>query len=285
MQLLGRRTLSDRSRGRGARLAAVVVLALLIGVGVNHVVWAVAGWPLGDLSVYLAAAERLRTGEALYLVTDPYNTYWYAPWFAVAMVPLTFLPLPVASVLWSAVLVACSVAVGWVLWQMGTPASRMLAVLTVPALFAVSAGGNVQAPLVLALLIGLHRRSGPVWVALAASLKFTPVLFGLVYLAHREWVKAAWAAGLSGILLAPAFLLGLPLDRVEDWAGAAPSILAWGLPVYVAAVGACCLAALAVPRYAALSVAAGAVLALPRLFVYDVTLVAAAAAPEGDGRR
>ena len=68
-------------------------------------------------------------------------------------------------------------------------------------------------------------------------------------------------------------------------AGAAPSILAWGLPVYVAAVGACCLAALAVPRYAALSVAAGAVLALPRLFVYDVTLVAAAAAPEGDGPR
>ena len=272
-------------RGRTARLATIVVLALLVGIGVNHIVWAVAQWPLGDLQIYLAAAERLRAGEPLYLATDPYNTYWYAPWFAVAMIPMTWLPVGVVSVLWSAFLVGCTFAVGLVLWRMGTPASRLMAVLAVPALFAVSAGGNVQAPIVLALLAGLHHRSGPVWVALAASLKFTPILFTLVYVARREWAKAGWSVVLTGLLLLPSFVMGLSLNRVSSWEGAAPSILAWGLPVYLAAVGACCVLAVAVPRYSALAAAAGAVLALPRLFVYDVTLVAAgAAAPEPESR-
>lgn len=261
-----------------------IVMAIVIGVGVNHVVWAVVGWPLGDLDIYLAAVQRLRAGEPLYLVTDPYNMYWYAPWFAFAMIPLTFLPTVVASVLWSVVLVACSFAAGWMLWRVGTPAARILALLTVPALFAVSAGGNIQAPLVLALLLGLHHRSGPIWVAMAASLKFTPILFVLVYASRREWSRAAWSVGLSGTLLVPAFFMGLPIDRVQEWSGAAPSILAWGMPIYVAAVGACCLVAMAVPRYAALAAAAGAVLALPRLFVYDITLMAAGAADGGDRR-
>lgn len=268
--------------GRRARLGLIVVLAVLVGIGVNHVVWAVAQWPLGDLKVYLAAAERLRAGEPLYLATDPYNTYWYAPWFAVAMIPLTLLPVGLASVLWSTILVACSLACGVLLWRIETLASRVLALLIVPVLFAVSAGGNVQAPLVLSLLLGLHHRSGPLWVALAASLKFTPILFSFVYAGRREWGKTAWSLGLSGVLLLPAFVMGLPLDRVQDWEGAAPSILAWGIPVYVAAVGACCVVALAAPRYSALAAATGAVLALPRLFVYDVSLVAAGAAAEGE---
>jgi len=269
------------ARHVSARVGAIVVLALVVGLGVNHVVWAVAQWPMGDLKIYLTAAERLRAGEPLYLITDPFNMYWYAPWFAVAMIPLTFLPLTAASVLWSALLVTCSLAVGLVLWRIGTPAARVLALLTVPALFAVSAGGNVQAPVVLALLLGLHSRSGPIWVALAASLKFTPILFTLVYAARREWAKAAWSVGLSALLLSPALAMGLPLDRVQEWTGAAPSILAWGIPVYVTAVGTCCLVAVVSPRHSALAAAAGAVLALPRLFVYDVTLVAAGAAAKG----
>jgi len=269
------------ARHVSARVGAIVVLALVLGLGVNHVVWAVAQWPMGDLKIYLTAAERLRAGEPLYLITDPFNMYWYAPWFAVAMIPLTFLPLTAASVLWSALLVTCSLAVGLVLWRIGTPAGRVLALLTVPALFAVSAGGNVQAPVVLALLLGLHSRSGPIWVALAASLKFTPILFTLVYASRREWAKAAWSVGLSALLLSPALAMGLPLDRVQEWTGAAPSILAWGIPVYVTAVGTCCLVAVASPRHSALAAAAGAVLALPRLFVYDVTLVAAGAAAKG----
>lgn len=267
------------SRARLARYARILILALVIAIGVNHVVWAVAQWPMGDLEVYLAAAERLRGGEPLYQATEPYLAYWYAPWFALAWIPLTYLPHELVAVGWATVLLGATTGVGWVLWRMGTHAARLLAVLTVPALFAVSAGGNVQAIMVLGLIVGMYRRSGPLWVAAAASLKFTPVLFVLVYVARREWGRALVAAGLSTALIVPAFMLGLPLGATGEWSESAPSLLAWGPWVYVAAVGACGVIAILGPvRHAPLAVATGAVLALPRLFVYDVTLIAAGAA-------
>ena len=268
-----------RSRGRLARYARMLILALVIAIGVNHVVWAVVQWPMGDLEIYLAAAERLRAGEPLYQATEPYLAYWYAPWFALAWVPLTYAPHELVAIGWGAALLSATAGVGWVLWRMGTHAARLLAVLTVPALFAVSAGGNVQAIMVLALIVGMHRRSGPLWVAAAASLKFTPVLFVLVYLARGEWGRALVAGGLSAALIVPAFMLGLPLGATGEWSESAPSLIAWGPWVYVAAVGACGLIAILGPvRTAPLAAATGAVLALPRLFVYDVTLIAAGAA-------
>lgn len=208
-------------------------------------------------------------------------TFWYAPWFAVAFVPLTFLPQPVLTVAWSATLLAATLGVGWTLWRMGGAPAKFLALMTVPALFAVSAGGNVQPLMVLGLLVGLHRRSGPLWVAIAASLKFTPILFvlDLVYLARRDWRRAAVTLLLTAVLVVPAFLLGLPLGRATDWAEAAPSLLAWGPWTYGAVVGAACLVAVIGPkRFAPLAAASAVILALPRLFVYDVTLIAAAAA-------
>jgi len=278
-------TLNQRSRGirgiRPSRLAKGVVIAVLAAVGINHMVWAVVQWPMGDLEIYLAAAERLRSGEPLYLVADAFNSYWYSPWFAASMMPLTFLPESVAAVGWSALLLACTAAVGVVLWTERTVAARIVAVMAVPALFAVSAGGNVQALIVLALLVALHRPSGPLWVALAASLKFTPILFVLVFVARREWGRAGISLLLSALLIIPAFLMGFSLDRVQGWQGMAPSVLAFGLPIYVMVVGACCLAALFGPvKYSAVAAATGAVLALPRLFVYDVTLVAIGAVDE-----
>lgn len=286
VSFLGHRATAEFRSSRVVRYAAIVVFAVLIGIGVNHVAWAVMQWPLGDLKVYLAAGERLRAGEPLYLLTDPYNTFWYAPWFAFAFVPLTFLPQTIVAVGWSMLLVGCSVGVGAVLWRAGGRASLALAALAVPALFAVSAGGNVQAPLVLALLLALHRTSGPGWIAIAASLKFTPILFALVYAARGEWKRAAITVVATAALIGPALALGLPLGHVEAWQGAAPSILAWGIPIYVGAVGVCCVAAFLVPaRYSALPAATGAVLALPRLFVYDVTLLVAGAADDPADRR
>jgi hypothetical protein len=60
---------------------------------------------------------------------------------------------------------------------------------------------------------------------------------------------------------------------------AAPSLLGVSPVLYVAVVLAALAATMIVPgRFAALAAAAASVLALPRLFVYDVTLVAAGAA-------
>jgi len=56
------------------------------------------------------------------------------------------------------------------------------------------------------------------------------------------------------------------------------SLLGFSLPAYLAVVVAFCMLAVAGPRrFSALASAAGAVLALPRLFAYDVTLTAVGA--------
>ena len=267
------------SAARFERLAKAVVVAFLVGVGVNHVVFAIRDWPLGDMDVYLAAAERLLEGQSLYVAGDvAVNSFWYAPWYAVAWVPLTFLPREVVAVAWSTVLLAATAAVAVLLWRMNR-SGALLALVVGPALFAVSAGGNVQALMVLALLVGIHRRWGPVVVGLAASMKLAPILLAAAYVARGEWVRAALSVLVAGILYAPAFAMGITSAQVRS--DAAPSLLGISPLLYGSVVVAALLAALFVPnRHATLTAAAASVLALPRLFVYDVTLVAVGAAEE-----
>jgi hypothetical protein len=264
---------------RRERLAKAVILATLVAIGVNHVVFAVRDWPLGDMDVYLAAAQRLRDGEPLYVAGDvAVNSFWYAPWYAVAWIPLTFLPREVVAVGWSAILLLASAIVTVLLWRMGRRGA-VLALLVGPALFAVSAGGNVQALMVLALLVGFHRRWGPLAVGIAASMKLAPVLLAAAYLARGEWLRAGVAVAVSVVLYAPAFLMGLAAAGVRS--EAAPSLLGISPLLFAIVVGAALVATFLVPRrFAVLAAAAAAVLALPRLFVYDVTLVAVGAAED-----
>jgi hypothetical protein len=63
--------------------------------------------------------------------------------------------------------------------------------------------GNVQALMVAGIVWGLQRPSGPVWVALAASLKVAPILFALHYLRRREWRKLGLTLGLTAALWIP----------------------------------------------------------------------------------
>lgn len=261
------------------RLARTLILALLIGVGVNHVVYAIRDWPLGDMDVYLEAARRLRHGRPLYVAGDvAVNSYWYAPWYAAAWVPFTFLPREVVAVAWSAVLLAATAAVALLLWRMrGTGA--LLALMVAPALFAVSAGGNVQALMVLALLLGFHRSWGPIAVGVAASMKLAPLLLAAAYLARGEWLRALLSVAVAAVLYAPAVVMGI--TNVQVRSDAAPSLLGVSPVLYVAVVVPALLATALVPRrLAALAAAAASVLALPRLFAYDVTLVATGAASE-----
>ena len=103
------------------RFAQLVVAAILIAVGISQIFFAIRDWPLHDMDVYLAAARRLRDGETLYLSGDlAINSYWYAPWYAAAWVPLTFLPREVVAIGWSAVLLAATAAVSAMLWARGT---------------------------------------------------------------------------------------------------------------------------------------------------------------------
>ncbi|MDQ6683253.1 MAG: DUF2029 domain-containing protein [Chloroflexota bacterium] len=268
---------------RGARLVSV---AILIAIGISHLFWALVQWPLHDMDVYLAAATRLRSGGVLYAPGGPsFFAYLYAPWFAAAWIPLSYLPRTVVAIGWSAILVLATAGVGWIVWRRGR-SGPVLALLVTPPLLAVSAGGNVQALLVLGLLAGLNRRSGPIWVALAASLKLTPILLCAVYVRRRQWWRALSALALTAVLLLPALPMGLAGQlsfAARDTA--APSLMGACPPIYVLSVVAALVALVVLPdRFAPLSAALAALLALPRLFVYDVTLLAVGAVGAGSSR-
>jgi Glycosyltransferase family 87 len=260
------------------RLARLVVVAVVAGIGISTIILAVAEWPMGDLRVYLDAALRLRGGGDLYPAGgDPVFAYWYAPWFAYAWVPISYLPMELIIAGWSAVLLA---ATGWVGWRLSqvAPGGVVAALLIVPLLFGVSAGGNVQPLLVAALLARLDRGDGPLWVGIGASLKITPILLALLFLRDRAYGKAALAAGVTVALWLPAPALGFDPTAATAWSGVAPSLLGISPPLYAAALIAAALAVWVVRRpIAPLAAAVSAVLALPRLFAYDVTLVAVAA--------
>ena len=265
----------SRTASPAVRLSRILLAALVIGVGLDQVVSAIREWPLHDMDTYLAAAGRLRAGAPLYGADVAYSAYWYAPWFAVAWVPFSFLPREVVAIGWSAVLLTATALVCLRLVRLG-PSGILLALLLGPSLFAVSAGGNVQSLMLLALLGWPSGRWGPIWVAVAASLKLTPILLVLVYLRRRAWLKLTISLGLTAALVAPALWLGLPGSATGLSSGWGQSLLGTSALLYAGVVGLAAASVLAVPdRFGPLAAATASVLALPRLFVYDSTLLLA----------
>jgi hypothetical protein len=265
---------TSRGRARWVRLARTVALAVVIAIGIVNLYWAVSGWTLSDATAYWNAGLRLRAGEPLYpslTDVDASNVYRYAPWFAWLAVPVTFLPIEAAAVLWSAVLLSAS---GVALLPLVRLRAWIAVSLFLPILVGIAAVGNVQPLLVAALVHGVERRSGPLWIAIAASLKATPILFALVYLGRRQYWRAAMAAAATALLVAPALLYDLR-GYVTD-AGQAAALIA--VPAaYVAAVAALAVGTLrlAATPLAWLAASTTVGVALPRLFVYDVTFTMA----------
>jgi hypothetical protein len=255
-----------------ARLGRLLALAVISGMGVAFLVWAVTGWTLADAVAYWQAALRLRAGQDLYpAVTNvaASDVFRYSPWFAWAAVPLTFLPLGLVAVAWSvALVVASTVAV----WPLVRERRWMQLCFFWPILIAISASGNVQAILIACLVHGVERRSGPLWIALAASLKAVPLLFALVYLGRGQWLRAALSVVLTVALVAP--VLFYDLSQYPTDTGGAGLLIRW-MPLYVltALVVVSAAVRLAATRYAWLSAATAAALVLPRFFTYDVTLL------------
>lgn len=255
------------------------MIALIIGLGIGNLYWAVTDWSQSDAAAYWQAGLRLRDGAPLYPVfadADASNIYRYAPWFAFAAIPFTFLPVEAAGALWSLVLVAASTAA---VLPLARRRAWVLVAFFFPILIGISAVGNVQALMVAWLLWGVDRRSGPLWIALAASLKAVPVLLALVYVGRRQWVRAGMTMALSALLVAPAFLYDL--SGYVTTSGQAGTLVQ--LPIlYGAAVAAACALTLVAPRRLGWLVGATSVaLATPRLFVYDVTYLLVGTSPRG----
>jgi hypothetical protein len=265
------------------RLARTVALAVVIGVSFFNLYQAVIHWTLSDASAYWNAALRLREGAGLYPVlanVDASEVYRYAPWFAWLTVPWTYLPQQAAGALWSAVLLAGS---GLALIPLVRARAWLAVAFFAPILIGISAVGNVHPLIIASLVWSLERRSGPIWIGVAASLKVFPILFAVVYLGRGQWGRAALAVAVTALLWAPALLYDLRGYATE--AGQAASLISvpilWAV-VVGAAIG--MTLRLAPGRFGWLAAATTVVLALPRLFLYDVTYLMVGV-PSDSGRK
>ena len=228
-----------------------------------------------DMDAYWEAALRLRNGEELYRpgsATDS-DLYRYAPWFAVAWIPLTYLPKDAVLLAWMTLCLGAAIASVVPLAREGLAGWAAL-VFLLPFQLDGAAFGNVQPLMVLMLLWGASRRSGPLWIALAASLKGAPLVLAAVYAGRGEWKRAAVAVGITAVLVAPMLLFDLSGYSTEVGTGQL-SLTQWS-PLIWAAVTVAAIAVtyrLASTRYAWLAGSVAMFIALPRSFLYQISFV------------
>jgi hypothetical protein len=263
------------------RVARLLALAIVIGWSVANAWYRVTDWSMSDLDAYWNAALRVREGGLLYPpLADPSaaDVYRYAPWFAWAWVPLTYLPKALVAVAWSGVLIAATIAALRPLMHPSAASIGAAALIGSMLIWAASVG-NVQPLLVAVLVHGIDRRSGPLWIGLAASLKAVPILYLLLYIGRGEWRRVFWTLVVVALFTAP--LLVTPLGYYPAGPGDSPGPL-WALHPVLFALAISLLAVLTVrlsaqgSKYARL-LAVGTVLgALPRISLLDLSHLAVA---------
>lgn len=241
-----------------------LAVALAVGVGLVFVSSSL-DISTADGEAYWSAALRLRAGEPLYFqlanTNDP-SLYWYAPWFAAAWVPLTFLPHDAVMTAWTLLLAASLVYLSWPLLRHPTPASVALFALAGIGLSRTILIGNVQPLMLAAVAWGLQRRSGPILIAASASLKIFPLLFALVYVRRRDWRRLAVTLVATALLWLPALFFDLAEYPVGSINPPLP------LPVMLAVALIASLLAIRPGRYADLALAVAVMCAGPRWYHY-----------------
>jgi hypothetical protein len=264
---------------------ALIGLALLLAL----MAYALSTYALSrefgsDVAAYWGAAERIRAGEPLYVagVANASDLYRYAPWFGYAWVPLTYLPRDLVTTGWVVLMLGAALASTLPLLRHGLAGSAAFA-LFAPLQVQGAIFGNVQPLLVLMLLWGVERRSGPLWIAIGASLKAVPLLLALVYAGRGEWLRAGLALLLTAVLAAPAFLFDLSGYSRQPGAGNM-SLISVAASVYVVVAIAMAVLAFVAARsqYRWVAGALAMVAVLPRFLTYEVSflLVGAAQRPK-----
>jgi hypothetical protein len=250
--------------------------------------WALSPYALSrefgsDVAAYWGADVRIRAAETIFVAGVAYasDLYRYAPWFAYAWVPLTFLPRDLVTFAWVGLMLVAALASTLPLLRHGFSGAAAFA-LFAPLQVQGAVFGNVQPLLVLMLLWGLERRSGPLWIAVGASMKAVPLLLAIVYAGRGEWRRAGIALVLTAVLVAPALLFDLSGYSTQPGPGNM-SLISIGSVLYLAvAVAMAVLAFLGVrSRYPWLLGALAMIAALPRFLTYEISflLVGLAASP------
>ncbi|HEX3219896.1 MAG TPA: hypothetical protein VHU77_07715 [Candidatus Limnocylindria bacterium] len=229
-----------------ARLAAFAVAllgaVLLIGAG-----WTPNVQP--DADAYWHAALRLREGMPLYLPAgaDETEIYRYAPWFAFAWLPLTYLSQDAAYLVWRGLLLVAAIAAVAPLLRRPSPAAFTLSVLLFSLLVSNLPAANVTTLMVGVLAIGLPTRAGPYLLGAAASLKVFPILLVAGYVAERRWREAVISIAIAAVLWAHVLVFGLDTYPTTTVSGESfylggvsllalhPALLVTGVVVFAAA--------------------------------------------------
>ena len=264
---------------RAARLIAITaaVLGVIVLIGA-----AVSSHVQPDADAYWHAAQRLRDGQALYGGPrgDETEIYRYAPWFAFAWVPLTYLGQDAAFVVWRGILLASTLVAVWPLLRRPSPASITLTILVGGLLVSNLPAANVTPLIVGALVAGVRSRAGPLLLGLAGSLKLFPLVLLAGFVAERRWLAAVVATVVTAVLwltvLAfdmPLYLqMGSPTFYVGGISLFAVSPLLW-LPVAVAAAVIVLALAFRGSPWTWLAAGAAIPLAVPRVWLPDAAYV------------
>lgn len=266
---------------RPARLARTVALAICLAwLGYVLASWLVA-WNPADAGAYYDAAVRLAAGADLYapMHPDAHEVYRYAPWFAAAWIPLTWLPRDVALHAWSLAMLACSAVAVWPLVRLGTHASVALGVLLGAFLAETSMFGNAH-PAVVALLVAAAARPAmPIAVGVAASIKLVPLLFAAVWLARGAMRPTVLALATTAILWAPVLLFDLSGYELSPGTGLlsvyAASPVLWAVLAVASILGAA-IAVIRGSRWTWVAVALVMFLAPPRVALSYLAFLAPA---------
>ncbi|WP_208739173.1 glycosyltransferase 87 family protein [Arthrobacter agilis] len=215
-------------------LGGALVLAVVVAAAQIHGL---------DLSVYREGALALlgRAGDKdLYddalVQTDTRGLpFTYPPFAAILFVPLALVPQSVALGIVTALSCGCLAGVAALVVRYlrsarpaGATAPRHTAVTVLATMLVLGLSGpwreglgfgQVNAllmVLVLADLLRSTRLPSGVLVGIAAGIKLTPLAFGLVYLARRDWRSLAWLAASFGSTVALGWVLA-PRESAVFW--------------------------------------------------------------------
>ena len=258
----------------------VLVLGAVVGLllGIETVVLHLTTDPLADVHAYYDAGARLNAGQPLYdqpATTDESDFYRYPPLLAILFRPLALLPFGVAAAIW---MVAIGLMLVATLHRIDVRRPVTLFVtcaLALPIAWSVVIG-QAQVAVTMLLAIGM-----PWSVALAANLKVFPILVAIWWLGRREWRSlgrlVVWLMvfGVIQLVLEPAGTLAYPsflrLDQVGNVVSLSPYAVSPWLWAALLAAG-LAVAWWAAPRPYGWAVAvAVAVLASPRLLLYQIS--------------
>jgi hypothetical protein len=279
---------SRRQREVDLLLFAAAVVGLLIGV--NIFLAHLGSDPLVDVHAYYDAGARLNAGQPLYEQTATTNQaefYRYPPLLAMAFRPLALLPFETAAIIWEAIVVASLVAL--IVWlRPGFRGWLMIGMLAMPILWSLAIG-QAQIPMTLLMAFGT-----PWSLAFATHLKILPALAAIWWIGRRDWRSlarfVAWvvALGVVQLVLEPAATLAFPsvftLAQVGEVRNLSPYVISPILWAALVAGGAIVALRLAPTRWGWAAAVALAVLATPRLILYQLMTLLAGLREPGSAR-